>query len=301
VAFLFSSIGSWIKRIPHAHAIGSDLTKEIKVWLNKRRDAGFVLAPQTPLFEREDGQPDTLWNAGMRFNTLFRRCEFKPPRGGGRVGLRVHDLRHNYAVHRLQNWYRAGLDPTPLLALAFRLHGAREPSWHTALFVRDPPDAVNRLASVPTQRGFRRVGAVKSPDPLFDAVEAFFVDCLKLARGCSPCTLRNYRDTLRLLFEYAGRVRSLSVDRLRIADFDADLIFAFLNHLEKDRHNRVSTRNCWRGSDQLRPKFITVALLKERERANPTHLVARNWIVLDPVAAGILVEVGTSVGALVDR
>ena len=94
---------------------GRDLTKEIKVWLNKRRDAGFVLAPQTPLFERENGQPDTLWNAGMRFNTLFRRCGFKPPRGSGRVGLRVHDLRHNYAVHRLQNWYRAGLDPTPLL------------------------------------------------------------------------------------------------------------------------------------------------------------------------------------------
>src|SRR6266849_7251691 len=46
-------------------------------------------------FERENGQPDTLWNAGMRFNTLFRRCGLKPPRGSGRVGLRVHDLRHN--------------------------------------------------------------------------------------------------------------------------------------------------------------------------------------------------------------
>jgi integrase/recombinase XerD len=94
---------------------GRDLSKEIKSWLNKRRDAGFVLALQTPLFERENGQPDTLWNAGMRFNTLFRRCGLKPPRGSGRVGLRVHDLRHNYAVHRLQNWYRAGLDPTPML------------------------------------------------------------------------------------------------------------------------------------------------------------------------------------------
>jgi integrase len=94
---------------------GTDLARELKIWLNKRRRAGFVLGPQTPLFERENGQPDTLWNAGMRFNTLFRRCGFKPPRGSGRVGLRVHDLRHNYALHRLQNWYRAGLDPAPLL------------------------------------------------------------------------------------------------------------------------------------------------------------------------------------------
>ena len=85
---------------------------------------------------------------------------------------------------------------------------------------------------------------MKSPAPLFDAVEAFFVDHLKLARGCSPCTLRSYRDTLRLLFEHAARVRDLAVDRLRIEDFDADLILAFLNHLEEDRHNRISTRNC---------------------------------------------------------
>jgi site-specific recombinase XerD len=104
---------------------------------------------------------------------------------------------------------------------------------------------------------------MKLPDPLFDAVETFFVDHLKLARGCSPCTLRSYRDTLRLLFEYAGRVRSLSVDRLRIVDLDADLIFAFLNHLEEDRHNRVSTRNCRRAA--LRSFFAHVL------RRHPEH------------------------------
>ena len=85
---------------------------------------------------------------------------------------------------------------------------------------------------------------MKSPAPLFDAVEAFFVDHLKLARGYSPCTLRSYRDTLRLLFEHAARIRELSIDRLRIEDLDADLILGFLNHLEEDRHNRISTRNC---------------------------------------------------------
>jgi site-specific recombinase XerD len=89
---------------------------------------------------------------------------------------------------------------------------------------------------------------MKSSDPLFDAVESFFVDYLKLARGCSACTLRSYRDTLRLLFEYAARVRSLAVDRLRIVEFDAELILNFLNHLEAERHNRVSTRNCRRAA-----------------------------------------------------
>jgi len=94
---------------------GRDLANELKHWLNRRRRAGFRLTPQTPLFEREDGCKDTVWNASQRLNTLFRRCGLKPKPGNGRGGLRVHDLRHVFAVHRLERWYRAGRDPGPLL------------------------------------------------------------------------------------------------------------------------------------------------------------------------------------------
>jgi len=94
---------------------GRDLATELKHLLNCRRHAGFVLTPQTPLFEREDGRPENRSNARTSLNTLFRRCGFKPKRGSGRGGLRVHDLRHNFGVHRLQKFYRAGIDPTPLL------------------------------------------------------------------------------------------------------------------------------------------------------------------------------------------
>src|ERR1017187_8784621 len=81
-------------------------------------------------------------------------------------------------------------------------------------------------------------------DPLFAAVESFFVDYMKLLRGASQRTLASYRDALRLLFEYASQVKKVPIDRLRLTDFDADLVAAFLQHLERDRHNRVSTRNC---------------------------------------------------------
>ena len=94
---------------------GRDLARELKHWLNCRRRAGFNLTPQTFLFEREDGRRDNTWNAAMRFNTLFRHCGLKPKRGTGRGGLRVHDLRHIFAVHRLECWYRAGREPGPLL------------------------------------------------------------------------------------------------------------------------------------------------------------------------------------------
>jgi site-specific recombinase XerD len=85
---------------------------------------------------------------------------------------------------------------------------------------------------------------MKNIDPLFESVETFFVDYMKLLRGASQRTLASYRDALRLLLEYASRVRNTSIDRLRLVDFDADLIAAFLQHLERDRHNQVSTRNC---------------------------------------------------------
>jgi integrase/recombinase XerD len=85
---------------------------------------------------------------------------------------------------------------------------------------------------------------MRTNDPLFDSVETFFVDYMKLLRGASQRTVASYRDAMRLLLEYASRVRNTSIDRLRLVDFDADLIATFLHHLERDRHNRVSTRNC---------------------------------------------------------
>jgi integrase/recombinase XerD len=94
---------------------GRDLGRELEHWLDLRCRAGFRLTPQTTLFEREDGRADNCWNASMRLNTLFRRCGLKPKRGIGRGGLRVHDLRHVFAIHRLERWYRAGRDPGPLL------------------------------------------------------------------------------------------------------------------------------------------------------------------------------------------
>jgi site-specific recombinase XerC len=75
---------------------------------------------------------------------------------------------------------------------------------------------------------------MKTPDPLFDAVQSFFVDHLKLLRGSSQTTLKSYRDTLRLFFEYASSIRKTSVDRLCLTDLDADLISAFLQHQEQD-------------------------------------------------------------------
>lgn len=40
---------------------------------------------------------------------VLRRAGLKPEKG--RVGPRVHDLRHAFVVNRMLQWYRAGINP----------------------------------------------------------------------------------------------------------------------------------------------------------------------------------------------
>ena len=52
-----------------------------------------------------------------------------------------------------------------------------------------------------------------------------------------------YRDCLRLLFEFARDKRKKPAESLKLADLDAPLVLAFLDHLEKDRDNSIRSRN----------------------------------------------------------
>lgn len=85
---------------------------------------------------------------------------------------------------------------------------------------------------------------MKYADPLYDTVQSFLKDHLKLTLGCSQRTLESYRDTLRLLFDYASVELKVKTDQLCLSNFDEDLILNFLRYLERERHNSVSTRNC---------------------------------------------------------
>jgi integrase/recombinase XerD len=74
-------------------------------------------------------------------------------------------------------------------------------------------------------------------------VQAFFTERLIRQRRASPHTITAYRDTLRLLLGFAAARTATSPCRLDIADLDAPVISAFLDHLEHDRGNSVRTRN----------------------------------------------------------
>jgi len=78
---------------------------------------------------------------------------------------------------------------------------------------------------------------------LAPTLQAFFTDRLMGQRQSSPNTIAAYRDTFRLLLGFAAERIHTKPCELAIADLDAPLIGAFLNHLESDRGNGVRTRN----------------------------------------------------------
>jgi site-specific recombinase XerD len=78
---------------------------------------------------------------------------------------------------------------------------------------------------------------------LAPTLQAFFTDRLVRQLQASSHTIAAYRDGFKLLLVFAEQQTGKSPSRLEIADLDAPLIGAFLNHLETDRGNSVRTRN----------------------------------------------------------
>jgi integrase/recombinase XerD len=78
---------------------------------------------------------------------------------------------------------------------------------------------------------------------LAPTLEAFFTDYLMTQREASKHTVAAYRDTFRLLLTYAYKRTGRRPSTLDIADLDVPLISGFLQHLETDRGNSVTSRN----------------------------------------------------------
>ncbi len=79
--------------------------------------------------------------------------------------------------------------------------------------------------------------------PLAPLLEAFFSDRLLRQRRASPHTVAAYRDAFRLLLAFTEKHLRKAPSDLLLADLDAPLIAAFLDHLEKGRGNSARTRN----------------------------------------------------------
>lgn len=74
-------------------------------------------------------------------------------------------------------------------------------------------------------------------------LQSYFCDYLINQRRLSSCTVAAYRDTFKLLLAFLERKLRLKPDDLRAQSIDAKSVLAFLDDLERTRHNCARSRN----------------------------------------------------------
>jgi integrase/recombinase XerD len=74
-------------------------------------------------------------------------------------------------------------------------------------------------------------------------LQQFFVERLIQQRHASARTIETYRDSFRRLLAFAERRLHKPAADLALEDLTASFVLQFLEHLEKDRHNSIRSRN----------------------------------------------------------
>ena len=105
-------------------------------------------------------------------------------------------------------------------------------------------------------------------------LQRFFVDHLRQQRAVSPCTVAAYRATFKLLLAFAEKRIGKSPTDITLPDLNADLILAFLDHLERERANSVRSRNARLSAIRVFLKYaahedLTALAVIERSLAVP--------------------------------
>jgi integrase len=94
------------RRLPLSNSAASTLYS----YLAARSQAGASTEPSAGLFwhQQRAGRYSQVM-AGKLLIRVFRRAGIKPEKG--KVGPRIHDLRHTFACHRMLAWYREDVNP----------------------------------------------------------------------------------------------------------------------------------------------------------------------------------------------
>lgn len=97
-------------------------------------------------FPKVDGKPYRKETVYYFFRQLLWKCNI--PHGGRGKGPRLHDLRHSFAVHRLESWYRQGADlgvKLPLLAAYMGHKNLVSTQWYLHLTPEIFPNIVKQF------------------------------------------------------------------------------------------------------------------------------------------------------------
>jgi len=125
---------------------------DLRDFLAARRRAKAPQHPQSGLFWHEQGNVRYTPQAiGWLLVDILRRADLKPREG--RIGPRIHDLRHSMVVNRMLGWYRAGINPQDRLPYLAAYLGHRD-IHSTLVYITVTQDLLQQASE-----RFRSIGA----------------------------------------------------------------------------------------------------------------------------------------------
>jgi len=114
-------------------------------------------------------------------------------------------------------------------------------------------------------------------------VRRFLLEYAASERNLSPNTRASYRDMLVLLLPYVAKSKGAAVDTLAVTDLSAEVVRAFLAHLESERQCSTATRNQRLGSIHALARFIGAH--------SPQHVEWCAQIRMVPIKKGVAASV----------
>lgn len=105
--------------------LASSALSALREYLEARRKAKAPQSPDSGLFWHDQGDARyTPHGIAWCLVDVLRRAGIKPPKG--KIGPRIHDLRHSFVVNRILEWYRAGINPQDKLPFLATYLGHRD-------------------------------------------------------------------------------------------------------------------------------------------------------------------------------
>ena len=119
-------------------------------------------------------------------------------------------------------------------------------------------------------------------------VSDFFIKYLTLQKGSSENTLKTYRDAFIQLLEFM-KSKGKTVNKIKISDFNYDLIIEFLNWLEESKKISISTRNnrlaaiksFFRYVSYHKPEYLNICIPILEIRKKKTTNKPMNYLTID--------------------
>ena len=206
------------------------------------------MSPDAALFwHQHAGGRYSRDRAGKLLVRVLRRARLKP--AAGRVGPRVHDLRHAFVASRMLAWYREGINPQSRLPYLATYLGHKDIN-STLVYLTVTQNLLQQASERFRVRGARLLRASDrrrkrmKPNQFPQLLHAFFHDWLVQQRNVSHHTVLSYRDSWRLFLRFVAAQKTKSVAKLGMDDLTAVEVLAFLKDIEQVRKSSIGTRNC---------------------------------------------------------